>query len=555
MNAEFDPQSRAAKALDDYLPKNLLGRYAFYVVLGTAVLIASISAFVTPASLVYGLLALPALIFIAALIVNFAIVFLEVDDGQSTPSRKKAAKRKLVALGVLILAFCLAWQPFKYVASASWRDLTLSTSPLVMAIGGSGSISRALNMIPSRRQGPVYPVTSLADLVGLDTDVSEELLQRLRTPSDDTQPSEVSGTFERRSLEVDGDLLRALSERPAVTISGNVNLRDYAASRLLVVAAREVRFNAGSELELGPNSMVILAEKISFGPGVRIFGYRRTADDKDFDKGQPASGNSGLPSGSLTLVSVLPAVGEVSIDLRGQDGRRGLQGSEINPIEKPAKEGQRRYSDYLLDWKEPEISDPEIETCKTLSPPAGFNREALPEVVTGFLDEKVLYLLREQACGIDTLDTPAKRIRRRAALDRYSRCSNEPCERSLCLRSVKTGGAGDDGLPGNPGERGGEGGASGVFTVATFAPKGTNEFPKWVRLTTAGSKGGEGGSPGPPQRGGKGFGTIPSDYPGLCPDVPEGPRGSEGSPGSPGSPGAAGAVRKPVFVRLVAGGE
>jgi hypothetical protein len=47
-----DPSSHGAEFLDAYLPKNLFGRYAFYVILGTAVLITSISAALTPISLV-----------------------------------------------------------------------------------------------------------------------------------------------------------------------------------------------------------------------------------------------------------------------------------------------------------------------------------------------------------------------------------------------------------------------------------------------------------------------------------------------------------------------
>lgn len=95
-NPAPDPLGKGAEILDGYLPKNLFGRYAFYVILGTTVLITSVSAAVTPISLVFGLLALPVLIILAALIVNFAIVFLEVNDPGSTAKRRRAAKNRLI---------------------------------------------------------------------------------------------------------------------------------------------------------------------------------------------------------------------------------------------------------------------------------------------------------------------------------------------------------------------------------------------------------------------------------------------------------------------------
>lgn len=553
---EPDPLGAGAGFLDAYLPNNLVGRYAFYVILATTVLITSVSTAVTPISLVFGLLALPVLIVLAALIVNFAIVFLEVNEQGSTNIRRRAARSRLIILAMLIFFTLVAWQPIKFLITASWRDIALIAAPWLIEKQfdqRNGPLAKALDMIPPRRPSPAYLITGVGDL-SFDSEISSALLQRLQAPSEDITRSTPQPNFDSRTLLIDGDLLRALSDRPAVTVSGQMNLRRYVGPQPIVIAAREVYFDAGTQIELGANTLMVLAEKLFFGSNVRIVGFIRSSADLDKEDGQPATGDPGLPSGSLTLVEVWRGGGEVSVDLRGQDGRRGRQGKEQNPIERPAKDVQKTYSEYLRYWQKPEKLDLDIEACRTLTPPTGFNRSLVQPVVTGRLDENVLYLLREQACGLDNpggTDQQFEGAQRRAVLNELDRCQNGSCERRLCLRNVAPNDVGDGGLAGIGGHTGGEGGSGGVLTVATSYPADPDSFPQWVHLTRGVSKGGEGGAPGPAQRGGRGARPILSGYPGLCPSVPEGPRGDDGPAGSPGSAGTSGAFRKPVFLRLL----
>jgi hypothetical protein len=575
-----------AALLNKLLPQTLPGKFIFSVVLATAVLMSAISFYLNLASFVFGLFALPILCVISAFLLNFAILFMQdttVED-ECKPAVKlrsleqqKIAKNRLIHLFLMAATLFVFWPMIHWLASLVWRDYTLYAGSVAienarMVSKNSRIFSDVLKLIPYRKDPDAdrpFDVASPSafEILSSDTEVPTRLVRDLATPSLIISKEERS--VELAKLDVDGAFLRVLTNRNVVTFKEKaiIDLRTSVQRDPFLAAARSIIFEDGAQIIIGARKVLLIAEQIRFGSGVSIVFFPRSSDGGDLSGGQPATGDTGQSAGSLTLVSLIPAAGTVKIDLRGEDGRKGRQGNEPNPVELP----QRRpfYDDY---YKYIGIAvngntsfDESIKTCKELRQPRGYYEEKVPPSLNNQrLDRNVIYFLRRRACRLTDADRDERTQRdsrndREKTLSDLVECERNGCLWTICLRDVSS--IGQDGedsrldssSEANKGKQGGAGGASGSLFVATLSGDDdpiSHEIPPWIELNNiTQSTGGAGGEPGPPQRGGLGAPPIPSTVHGCAP-VPEGNRGKGQAKASGGPSGPEGTAKKPILIRL-----
>jgi hypothetical protein len=292
-----------------------------------------------------------------------------------------------------------------------------------------------------------------------------------------------------------------------------------------VIAARKVIFDDHTSVVIGSSNLVIIAEElvIEDTPDVErasILAYSPDDLPPQTRTAPGSSGVDGLSAGSVTIIILgrTEGSGRLIIDLRGQQGGTGVDGSQHDP---PPQAADRLPSPGRPRWSYRTPHSSELHSFQEL---------VVRSLARSDLDDESKDRIRQTGSSLAACASDS-------GLCKLLLCDEE----NWAIESRgNTGEKGGDGGDGGKGGRPGNAGQLEIYSLDTQAVK-TNYF-QWLgghRVDSVPPKGlvGDGGQPGRGASGGLGGLGLAGDPFGICPRGLAGENGPPGNPGRKGSPG------------------
>jgi hypothetical protein len=289
--------------------------------------------------------------------------------------------------------------------------------------------------------------------------------------------------------------LHELTRFRTIHVSGVLDA-DFGPRATIFLTAKEIYFADNTQIRIGESTLVIAAQKISFGEHASIEAFEgRRYSDSEIAAG--SNGRRGRRAGNLYLISLQPLLGKPRVDLRGEQGGIGGRGTDGSngPAIAPQPKAGGRYDLITVVHGEPSLA-----SASALGP-----------------------------------DITAKV---KASAQQVPACITGTCILLTCRTHPDSGDNGNPATSGKPGQPGGTGGDGGTLnlleTNADGIPVREGEF------TPGAASGGPGGGGGLGGRGSQGSNGGKPDKYGICEQGPTGSPGADGGPGGPGTQGADG---------------